>query len=407
MSGNDWNGLGRDVKDIVENAINTGDFGALNRDLGVTLENAIGNMARNFRKPGANDYQTCDQNDGRHKSSYRPYENDSNYGNTSRRIQKAREEFALFINTRKMKGLSIAALITGLILAVSSGFVLGIMGTVALLWEYAVKPFVVTAAVLVPIGCAGMVAAVWGNRTRKQVARFRAYVKTLNGKAYGNIKDLARSVGKSEKFVAKDLSKMIEKRMFLEGHLDENHTCLMASNDAYEQYMETQKNMERMKEQDAREPKRQLSEEARKTIEAGNRYIEEIRRSNDAIPGIEISNKMYHLENVIRRIFQRVEEHPELIDDLHKFMDYYLPTTMKLLNAYEELDKQELTGEHVQSAKTEIENTLDTINDAFENLLDSFYKETAWDVSSDISVLKTMLAQEGLTGKKDFKEKGN
>ena len=51
MSGNDWNGLGRDVKDIVENAINTGDFGALNRDLGVTLENAIGNMARNFRKP--------------------------------------------------------------------------------------------------------------------------------------------------------------------------------------------------------------------------------------------------------------------------------------------------------------------------------------------------------------------
>lgn len=114
MSGNDWNGLGRDVKDIVENAINTGDFGALNRDLGVTLENAIGNMARNFRKPGANDYQTCDQNDGRHKSSYRPYGNDRSYGNTSRRIQKAREEFALFINTRKMKGLSIAALITGL-----------------------------------------------------------------------------------------------------------------------------------------------------------------------------------------------------------------------------------------------------------------------------------------------------
>lgn len=389
MSGNDWNRLGRDVKDIVENAIDTGNFGALNRDLGVTLENAIGNMARNFRNPGANGYQ------------------DSNYGNTSRRIQKAREEFALFINTRKLKGLSLAALITGLILALSSGFILGIIGIVALLWDYAVKPFVVTAAVLVPIGAVGAALAIWGNVTRKQISRFRTYVKTLNGKAYGSIQDLAKSVRKSEKFVVKDISKMIEKRMFLEGHLDQNHTCLMASNDAYEQYLETQRNMERMKEQEAKEPKRQLSEEARKTIEAGNRYIEEIRRSNDAIPGIEISNKMYHLENVIRRIFQRVEQHPELIDDLHKFMDYYLPTTMKLLNAYEELDKQELTGEHVQSAKTEIENTLDTINDAFENLLDSFYKETAWDVSSDISVLKTMLAQEGLTGKDDFKEKGN
>lgn len=392
MSGNDWNGLGQDVKDIVENAINTGDFRALNRDLGVTLENAIGNMARNFRSPGTNGSQTGAQRA---------------YGSTSRRIQKAREEFALFINTRKLKGLSLAALITGLILAVSSGFVLGIIGIVALLWDYAVKPFVVTAAVLVPIGVAGAVLAIWGNRTRKQVFRFRTYVKTLNGKTYGSIQDLAKSVRKSEKFVVKDISKMIEKRMFLEGHLDEKNTCLMASNDAYEQYLETQKNMERMKEQAEREPKRQLSEEARKTIEAGNYYIEEIRRSNDAIPGIEISNKMYHLENVIRRIFQRVEQHPELIDDLHKFMDYYLPTTMKLLNAYEELDKQELTGEHVQSAKTEIENTLDTINDAFENLLDSFYKETAWDVSSDISVLKTMLAQEGLTGKKDFKEKGN
>ena len=114
---------------------------------------------------------------------------------------------------------------------------------------------------------------------------------------------------------------------------------------------------------------------------------------------------MYHMENVIRRIFQRVEQHPELIDDLHKFMHYYLPTTMKLLKAYEELDKQDVQGENIRTAKQEIENTLDTINTAFENLLDSFYKDTAWDVSSDISVLKTMLAQEGLTGEKDFQRK--
>ena len=86
-------------------------------------------------------------------------------------------------------------------------------------------------------------------------------------------------------------------------------------------------------------------------------------------------------------------------------MDYYLPTTVKLLNAYEELDKQSLEGENIKTAKREIENTLDTINVAFENLLDSFYKETAWDVSADISVLKTMLAQEGLTEEKKFQRK--
>ncbi len=100
-----------------------------------------------------------------------------------------------------------------------------------------------------------------------------------------------------------------------------------------------------------------------------------------------------------------MEQHPELIDDLHKFMDYYLPTTVKLLQAYEELDKQDVEGDNIKTAKKEIENTLDTINQAFENLLDSFFRDTAWDVSTDISVLKTMLAQEGLTGGKDFQKK--
>ena len=98
----------------------------------------------------------------------------------------------------------------------------------------------------------------------------------------------------------------------------------------------------------------------------------------------------------------RLEQHPELVDDLGRFMDYYLPTTVKLLKAYEELDKQPVEGENIKTAKQEIENTLDTINEAFENLLDSFFRNTAWDVSTDISVLKTMLAQEGLTGNKDF-----
>lgn len=77
-------------------------------------------------------------------------------------------------------------------------------------------------------------------------------------------------------------------------------------------------------------------------------------------------------------------------------MDYYLPTTVKLLEAYQELDKQPVQGENILSSKSEIEGTLDTLNTAFEKLLDDLFQDTAWDVSSDISVLRTMLAQEGL-----------
>ena len=397
MPVNDWNNLGRDVKDIVQHAINSGDFSALNRDLGATLDSALGNVAQSMKRAG-NAYSN--------KYSYKPF---GGYRNPSQRerMKEAREEFALFVNTNGAKALGLLFTTLGIALTIMFGVTAGILGILSLfIGSIAAKIGTVMMIFLPAMGLSAIM-GICGNRLRKKIKRFRSYVKTLNGKPYANVKDLAKSVRKSEKFVRKDLKKMIDKRMFLEGHLDKNGVCFMATDDAYEQYLETERNMEERKAEEARRPKTQLSEDVQKVIEEGNRYIEEIRRSNDAIPGVEISNKMYHLENVIRRIFQRVEKHPELINDLHKFMDYYLPTTMKLLNAYEELDKQDMQGENIKTAKSEIENTLDTINVAFENLLDSFYKETAWDVSSDISVLKTMFAQEGLTEKNNFQGKDN
>lgn len=397
MPVNDWNNLGRDVKDIVQHAINSGDFSALNRDLGATLDSALGNVAQSMKRAG-NAYSN--------KYSYKPF---GGYRNPSQRerMKEAREEFALFVNTNGAKALGLLFTTLGIALTIMFGVTAGILGILSLFIGSIASKIGTVMMIFLPAMGLSAIMGICGNRLRKKIKRFRSYVKTLNGKPYANVKDLAKSVRKSEKFVRKDLKKMIDKRMFLEGHLDKNGVCFMATDDAYEQYLETERNMEERKAEEARRPKTQLSEDVQKVVEEGNRYIEEIRRSNDAIPGVEISNKMYHLENVIRRIFQRVEKHPELINDLHKFMDYYLPTTMKLFNAYEELDKQDMQGENIKTAKSEIENTLDTINVAFENLLDSFYKETAWDVSSDISVLKTMFAQEGLTEKNNFQGKDN
>jgi hypothetical protein len=85
-------------------------------------------------------------------------------------------------------------------------------------------------------------------------------------------------------------------------------------------------------------------------------------------------------------------------------MKYYLPTTQKLVDTYATLDSQNISGANVENAKREIERSLDTINSAFERFLDQFFKDTAWDVSSDISVMGTMMAQDGLTGGDDFSE---
>ena len=213
-----------------------------------------------------------------------------------------------------------------------------------------------------------------------RVRRFRKYVEGLSGRTYCSVKELAEHLGRSEKYVKNDLRRLIRSGWFRQGHLDRMETCLIVSDETYMQYEQSQKQLEMRQraEQENRKRVQQetagLSDEVKAMIRTGEEYIRRM-----------------------EKIFQRVKESPECADDLRKFMDYYLPTTVKLLDAYEELDRQPVQGENISNSKKEIEKTLDTLNLAFEKLLDSLFEETAWDVSTDISVLHTMLAQEGLT----------
>lgn len=413
MPKNDWNQLGNDIKNIVQDAIETGDYGRLNRDLGVTLENALGNMATSVKDAAIknlNHFSGSQQTENQRRtvSPERQRQEQNMRGYKKKLVKEAREKFALYVNTSTPRALGILFTTLGIALVGMFGVTAATLGIAGIFIDAVAnkmqRGMFVFIAAIVASGALG----IYGNTLRKKVNRFRSYVRTLNGKTYVKIEELAKGVRKSPKFVKRDLKKMIKNRMFLEGHLDEEGNYLITSDESYEQYMQTKKASEiqerEMQEKEQAEQKLRgtLSEEVQEVIKEGEAYLEEIRSCNEAIPGVEISNKMYHLENVILRIFKRVEQHPELISDLHKFMDYYLPTTVKLLKAYEELDKQPVEGENIKTAKQEIENTLDTINEAFENLLDSFFRNTAWDVSTDISVLKTMLAQEGLTGNKDF-----
>lgn len=201
---------------------------------------------------------------------------------------------------------------------------------------------------------------------------------------------------------------MLSRNMFLEGHLDKQGTCLMVTDESYRQYCDTQKAWEEQQQQRMQAAKEQaasgLTEEQQKIIDEGNAYIKRIRQCNDDLPGEIISAKLYRLELVITKIFDRVKKQPQLAPELHRFMKYYLPTTWKLIDAYRDMETQKIDGPNIAATKQEIEQTLDTINTAFENLLDSFYQDTAWDISSDISVMQTMMAQDGLT-KKDFDKK--
>ncbi len=244
-----------------------------------------------------------------------------------------------------------------------------------------------------------------GIQSIRKMSRFDKYVKMLGSKTYCEVKQLARMVNKSPKFVRKEIKGLIEDGMFLEGHLDEEENNLITSDEAYVHYLETKQKQAVQKQQQTTQVKAEEEKAARKKLDAqvqevldrGNAFIRQIRKCNDAIPGEEISEKISRMETLVRRIFERAEAHPEIVPDLKKLMDYYLPMTVKLLNAYAEMDAQPIQGENIQNSKHEIEATLDTLNAAFEKLLDSIFKDTALDVSSDITVLQTLLAQEGLT----------
>ena len=89
---------------------------------------------------------------------------------------------------------------------------------------------------------------------------------------------------------------------------------------------------------------------------------------------------------------------PAKLPQIRRFMDYYLPTTLKLLNAYDRMDATGVAGENITGTKERVENIMGAIVTAFEKQLDSLFGEDALDISTDISVLETMLAREGLAG---------
>ena len=194
---------------------------------------------------------------------------------------------------------------------------------------------------------------------------------------------------------------MIHSGLFREGHLDKEQSRLITSNETYRNFEHHRLLLEQRQKAEAEAKQRReassLSPQVREVLDKGNAYLAEIRRCNDLIPGAEISRKISRMEDIVEKIFDRTEKDPGIVPDLKKLMNYYLPMTVKLLNAYADMDAQPVQGENILASMREIEETLDTLNLAFEKLLDDLFSDTVLDVSSDISVLNTLLAQEGLT----------
>ncbi|MEE0582635.1 MAG: 5-bromo-4-chloroindolyl phosphate hydrolysis family protein, partial [Adlercreutzia sp.] len=140
-----------------------------------------------------------------------------------------------------------------------------------------------------------------------------------------------------------------------------------------------------------------LTPEQRAFVARGRDYVRQMDELNAAIDDAAVSERISAIQEVVGRILARAEEEPAVIAGLDRLTAYYLPTTVKLLDAYDRLEEEPIQGENISSSRSEIEHTLDVLHSAFEKLFDDTYQDLSLDVSADISVLHAMLAQEGLT----------
>ena len=398
MSRNKWDEFGGGINDVIQKAIDSGNYNSLGRDINNiirdashTFEDALNRGLREARN------KTVKVNLGGNT-----VEVDKNYQD---RISRPTNKNAmvpagtkLYVSDNQLFGKGMTNTIFGGI--ATFGTAIATLGAAS------------DGTLMGTAVCGGLLALSWlwlmtGVNTLKDRLVFKNYQKILNlsdNKSYAKIEDLMQETGESKDKTLKRLRKMIRNGWFKEGHIDKSETTFISTNETYALYQKTQLDYEeRLKidrELSANKPanEQNISAEVKETLEQGKKYLAQISRLNDRIPGVEVSNKIFKIEDITGRILSRVEEHPSSVDDIKQLMKYYLPMTIKLLTAYAEMDEQPVKVENIDKSKKEIENVLDSLNDAFSKLLDDLYKDTAWDISSDVSVLNAMLKREGLKG---------
>lgn len=133
-------------------------------------------------------------------------------------------------------------------------------------------------------------------------------------------------------------------------------------------------------------------------IQRGQELLQAIRQENDRIPDPVLSAKVNQLEAVSGQIFRTVIEQPQKAPQIRRFMDYYLPTTLKMLTGYRQMDERGVKGENADVTRRKIEDAMDVVLSAFKKQLDTLYHDNMLDISTDIDVLETMLKQDSLIG---------
>ena len=223
---------------------------------------------------------------------------------------------------------------------------------------------------------------------RRRLRRYAKYQAIAGKKPTVTISQLATAANVSPRRVENDLEQMVQKGFWgKEAYLDLGQGVLVRTFEAAEDLEQAQKKAQPIPEE---------------TREGYSGQLRDIRYANDRIADSVISAKIDRLEDLAGKIFRIVEEEPAKKAKASTFLNYYLPTTQKLLDSYADFEESGISGENVSQAKQRIASTMDDIVAGFEHQLDELYRTDAMDVDSDIRVMETMLRRDTASAADDF-----
>ena len=293
--------------------------------------------------------------------------------------------------SRIMTAIGIAVLVLGLVGLSATVGDIGFYLEYADLWSFISELFFPTGL------AAGGIALMLGGRGMKRRARrFAKYRTVVGARKAVSIAELASAADVRMAKAERDLELMVEKGLWgPQAYVDNGQDILFLTAEAAREYHE----MRNVRAKPAQETKAAAAPET----ESDNAFrISAIRRANDRIDDAALSAKIDRLEQVTGRIFRFIEANPAAADKANTFLNYYLPTTQKLLDSYADFEEAGISGENLDKAKERIEQTMDSIISGFEHQLDELYRETAMDIDSDIRVMETMLRRDTASVEDDF-----
>jgi 5-bromo-4-chloroindolyl phosphate hydrolysis protein len=228
--------------------------------------------------------------------------------------------------------------------------------------------------------------------------RFDTYEELVGYKSWEFIEDIAVCSKRKEALVLRDLRRAIKRKLIPQGHFSQENRVLMVSKKVYDAYMEKPAVYDRYFQQMLEDRHRERSRTRRiaQLMEQGEQYIQKIHGYGTLVKDKNVAKKIARMENLVSKIFHEVDVNPRQANSLGVFLNYYLPTTEKLLDAYVVLDEKQATGKQSAQTKKEIEEAVSTIVTAFEGILEKLYEEYEMDIASDIAALELSMKQDGL-----------